>query len=130
MLFPSRLFDGRTPEDCDLLTGYVGGMVDQGILDLTDEDLVGIVSNDLERLLGLTARPCLTRIARHPHAIPQLVLGHLERMEKIRERIAANPGLHLAGNYLRGVGIKDAVASGFLAAEEILAAHHERSSER
>jgi protoporphyrinogen oxidase len=33
------------------------------------------------------------------------------------------PGLHLAGNYLRGVGIKDAVASGLATAEAILQRH-------
>lgn len=129
VLFPSRLFDGRTPEGADLLTGYVGGMLDREVMRLTDQEILGIVSHDLERLLGLTARPSMIRIARHPHAIPQLVLGHLERMEKIRERLRTIPGLHLAGNYLRGVGIKDAVASGFLAAESVLAIHHERSCE-
>jgi protoporphyrinogen oxidase len=48
-------------------------------------------------------------------------------MERIKQRLRALPGLHLAGNYLTGVGIKDAVASGFLAAEQARAVHHERS---
>jgi oxygen-dependent protoporphyrinogen oxidase len=126
VLFPSRLFDGRTPNGGDLLTGYVGGMLDQEVVDRTDEELLAIVTGDLDRLLGLKAKPSMIRVARYPHAIPQLVLGHLERIAEIRDRLRAIPGLHLAGNYLRGVGIKDAVASDFEAAEETRKMHHER----
>jgi protoporphyrinogen oxidase len=40
----------------------------------------------------------------------------MELMAAIGERLGRIPGLALAGNYLRGVGMKDAVGSGFAAA--------------
>ncbi|MBI4862884.1 MAG: protoporphyrinogen oxidase [Candidatus Riflebacteria bacterium] len=120
VLFPSRLFEGRAPGGGDLLAGFVGGVTDPGALALDDGAIGAMVRGDLERLVGLEAEPSLQRIARYPRAIPQLVLGHLERIATIRTILARVPGLFLAGNYLRGVGMKDAVGSGFDTAREVL----------
>ena len=116
VLFPSRLFSDRAPEGGDLLTAFVGGMTDGEALELDDEELRALVTTELETLTGLEKRPEFVRIRRHSAAIPQLVTGHLDRMSQARERLALHPGLQLAGNYLTGVGMKDAVASGFDAA--------------
>lgn len=121
VLFPSRLFDGRAPDGGDLLTAYIGGMTDPDALDLADDELEGIVRSELADLTGLDSEPEHVRVRRYEAAIPQLVLGHLERVEGVKRRLAAVPGLVLAGNYLKGVGVKDAVASGDEAAEAVLA---------
>ena len=45
-------------------------------------------------------------------AIPQLNLGHEELIEDLQKRLKAdNPKMHLIGNYLKGVSIKDALRS-------------------
>ena len=119
VLFPSRLFEGRAPEGGDLLAGFVGGMLDPKALDLNDEDLASIVTNDLRNLIQLEQKPSFVRVLRYSHAIPQFVSGHLERMKSIQLDLQSLPGLQLAGNYLRGVGVKDAVRSGFDAADSI-----------
>ncbi len=118
VLFPSRLFEGRAPEGGDLFSGFVGGMLDPGALALRDEQLLAIVRADLSGLTGQDIRPDFVRVSRFPHAIPQCTLGHLERLARIREKLAKLPGIALAGNYLRGVGMKDAIGSGFEAAEQ------------
>lgn len=120
VLFPSRLFTGRAPESGDLLAGFVGGALDPGALDLDDDALRGIVLGDLERLVGLATAPDLVRVRRYPQAIPQLIHGHLERVAALEDRSPG--GLVFAGNYLRGVGLKDAVTSGFRAARRVLGA--------
>lgn len=112
VLFPSRLFDGRAPEGGDLLAGFVGGMKDPEALDLDDEALAEVVLDDLRDLTGLDATPDMVTVLRYRQAIPQLVLGHMERMERVQALRAEQPGLFLAGNYLIGVGLKDAVRSG------------------
>jgi protoporphyrinogen/coproporphyrinogen III oxidase len=119
VLFPSRLFPDRAPEGGDLLTGFVGGMLDPGALDLNDGELLAVVERDLEKLLGMKGVPDFVKVSRFPQAIPQCTMGHLDRMMKIGERLERMPGLALAGNYLRGVGMKDAVGSGFEAAARI-----------
>ena len=120
VLFPSRLFEGRVPDNGELLTGYVGGVKDPQALELDDSALSAIVLADLEKLIGLKGRPDLVRVVRHEQAIPQFNLGHLARMAKIHERLRKNSGLLLAGNYLKGVGLKDAVSSGLEGAAQIV----------
>lgn len=127
ILFPSRLFEGRVPQEPDpqggdLFTAYVGGMLDQAALDLDDQELAGIARGDLEILTGFSQEPRLVEVARHRHAIPQFTHGHLERMAALHQRRRNLEGLELAGNYLRGVGMKDAVASGFASAAALLEA--------
>jgi len=119
VLFPSRLFEGRAPDGGDLLTGFIGGALDHEALSLDDEALLSIVSEDLERLTGFSRKPSFLKVERHAQAIPQFTMGHLERMTMIRSQLKDVPGLFLAGNYLRGVGMKDAVGSGFEVAAEI-----------
>jgi len=119
VLFPSRLFAGRAPAGGDLLAGFMGGMLDAPAMTLGDDELQELVLGDLERLVGLRERPSFLRIHRVARAIPQLTLGHLERMAKIRSRLEGLSGLELAGNYLTGVGMKDAVASGLAAAARL-----------
>ena len=74
---------------------------------------------ELRELLGITQAPMLTRIHRHAGAMPQYQVGHLERMRRIDAGLEQHPGLHLAGNAYRGVGIPDCVRSGERAAEAI-----------
>lgn len=118
VLFPSRLFDGRAPDGGDLLAGFVGGVKDPEALELDDAALAAVVLDDLATLTGLDAEPDMVRVMRYSQAIPQLVLGHPQRMERVEQRLADQPGLFLAGNYLLGVGLKDAVRSGLEIAAE------------
>ncbi len=119
VLFPSRIFANRAPGQGDLLVGFVGGMLDESALELSDQGILELVLRDLEVLVGLKRQPDFVRIRRVSKAIPQFLLGHLQRMEKAQVRISQYPGLYLAGNYCKGVGIKDAIASGSEIAKEI-----------
>ena len=85
---------------------------------------MGVTGRQLSSLIGLDRSADQVIVRRYRAAIPQLVLGHLDRMETVRSRLEELPGLLLAGNYLTGVGLKDALASGRVAARvaaEILA---------
>ena len=54
--------------------------------------------------------------------MPQYVLGHLERLERIEGALAEHPGLAVAGAAYRGVGIPDCIRSGETAAESVVRA--------
>ena len=119
VLFSSSLFDDRAPRGYRLVTAFVGGAMDPAAFALEDQDLFHVVRDDLRKLAILPPDLALLTVTRHRHAIPQFNLGHLERMDAIHTRLARQPHLHLAGNYLMGVGMKDAVTSGKKVAEQI-----------
>jgi len=78
-----------------------------------------IAREELELTLGITADPLLTRIYQWEKAMPQYNIGHPERLERINAALEAFPGLALAGNGYRGIGIPDCIHSGELAVERI-----------
>jgi oxygen-dependent protoporphyrinogen oxidase len=121
--FSSVKYPGRAPEGHALLRGFVGGALDEAILALDDASLVDRAREELRQALGITAEPVLTRLFRWPAAMPQYHVGHLTRVETIERRVAALPGLGLAGGAYRGVGIADCVRSAEAAAERALGAH-------
>jgi len=114
--FSSSKFPGRAPEGHVLLRAFAGGALRPDVFDRPDAELIRAVREDLGRLLGISGEPILTHLKRHPHAMPQPHLGHLERVGRIEALEKALPGLALCGGYLRGAGIPDCVASGEAAA--------------
>ena len=64
---------------------------------------------ELADILGLRAEPLWARSYRWDRAMPQYVVGHLERVERIEAGLSAHPGLVLAGGSYRGSGIPDTV---------------------
>jgi len=49
-------------------------------------------------------------------------VGHQDRVDKINERVAALPGLRLAGNAYDGIGVPDCIRLGRKAAAELIQA--------
>jgi oxygen-dependent protoporphyrinogen oxidase len=99
----------------------IGGALDPEAVRLDDAELLAVVRRDLQSTMGLSADPDFVRIFRHPLGIPQYVVGHLDRLDRISERLARLPGLHLAGNGYRGVAINSCVAEAGPIAERVLA---------
>jgi oxygen-dependent protoporphyrinogen oxidase len=76
---------------------------------MDEAELVPLVRAELEGLLGIGAAPRFAKVFRYPKASPQPLLGHADRMARIRARIDALPGLYVIGNAYDGVGIPDCV---------------------
>jgi len=120
--FSSVKYAGRAPEGDVLLRAFVGGALNEAVLEVDDAPLVMRARAELREALGITAAPALARVFRWPKAMPQYHVGHLARVETIERRAGALPGLDLAGGAYRGVGIADCVRSGEAAAERALGA--------
>jgi oxygen-dependent protoporphyrinogen oxidase len=114
----STKFPHRAPEGHSLIRAFVGRAGQEDVLERTDQELLQLVCDELRRTLGITTPPILYRIFRWPKAMPQYTLGHLDRLAVIEQRLAAHPGLFVAGNAYRGIGIPDCIASGEAAADK------------
>jgi oxygen-dependent protoporphyrinogen oxidase len=120
--FLSVKFPSRAPAGTALMRVFVGGATQPGLFDLEDEELKALVRGELSALLGASGEPLLIGVARHPRAMPQYTLGHLDRVAAIHQRAARHSRLILAGNAFNGVGIPDCVRSGQDAASALLLA--------
>ncbi|HEV8473550.1 MAG TPA: protoporphyrinogen oxidase [Methylomirabilota bacterium] len=118
--FSSVKYPGRAPDGHVLLRCFIGGALDATALAEDDADLTARARAELRDALGISAEPVLVRTARWPASMPQYRVGHLARVETIERRVAAIPGLHLAGGAYRGVGIADCVHSAEAAADAAL----------
>ena len=101
----SSLFPGRAPEGAALLTCFVGGAFDPQAAQLTPPDLQTLVHKELSRILNITEPPLIANVHTWANAIPQYDLAHHQRAEQLAQKIAAFPGLALAGNYLDGPAV-------------------------
>jgi oxygen-dependent protoporphyrinogen oxidase len=117
--FSNLKYPGRAPAEWVLIRAFVGGALQPELVDWEDEPLTAAVRRELQALLGVTAAPAFTRIARWRRAMPQYEVGHVARVARIHDRSAAL-GIPLAGNGYEGVGIPDCIRSGETAAEALL----------
>ncbi len=108
-------FDHRVPPAKAVLRCFLGGAA----LDVPEAELIRDVRAELQDLLGITAAPLFTRISRWNGAMAQYGLGHKDRVAAIRQRVAAHPGLHLAGNAYEGIGIPDCIRGARSAVAEL-----------
>ena len=115
--FSSVKFPGRAPQGHALLRAFVGGALQPEIFYLSQDELLSRACADLRDLLGIEQPPLFAEVSKWERSMPQYHVGHLERVTRIRERVASLPGLTLAGNAYSGLGIPDCIRSGEAAAD-------------
>jgi oxygen-dependent protoporphyrinogen oxidase len=120
--FVHNKFPHRAPEDRALLRCFLAGANADAAWQLSDDQIVALVRNDLQQIIGLRADPRFARVYRWKSAMAQYGVGHLERLERIERLRQKLPGLALAGNGYRGIGIPDCIRSGQDAAKQVLIA--------
>ncbi len=121
-LWNSSLFAGRAPEGTVLMTTYVGGARYPHLPAVDDAQLVKIVTDELQALLGATDTPLMTNITRWSRSIPQYLAGHTSRMAALTQLESACRGLHMIGNYRDGVSVENCWQSGRVLAEQTIQA--------
>jgi oxygen-dependent protoporphyrinogen oxidase len=118
--FVNEKFPNRAPADLVVLRCFFGGAGDDAVLNESDESLISMARTELRRIIRLTAAPAFTSISRWPRSMAQYTVGHSARWKEIESRVAAIPGLYIAGNGYTGIGIPDCIRMGRHAAARIL----------
>jgi oxygen-dependent protoporphyrinogen oxidase len=119
-LWISTIFEGRAPEGSLLMTVMAGGAHDPEILELDDDQLLSTVLRDLAVTMDIAAKPYFRKLIRHERGIPQYVLGHPGRLERIEARLAEHSGLFLSGNSYRGISVNACIEEAPAIAERVL----------
>lgn len=120
--YTSNKYPGRTPDDEVLLRIFMGGAMRPEVMDLSDAELEACGVREVTELLRWTGSvPNWIRVIRWNNAMPQYLVGHCDRMQRLDELLTAQPTLRLCGAAYSGVGIPQCIKSGRKAAEAIAA---------
>jgi oxygen-dependent protoporphyrinogen oxidase len=110
-----------TPKGKVLLRCYVGRSGDETIVDLSDDQIIKIVLEDLKKTMDITLDPDFTIVSRWKNSMPQYTVGHKQRLETINEHLKRElPGVVLAGSSYGGVGVPDCIDQGEAAVKTVL----------
>jgi oxygen-dependent protoporphyrinogen oxidase len=125
--FSHKKFLGKTAPGRAVIRAFLGGMRNEALLSESDQGLVAIVRHELIDILGEQVRgigldPLYAQVTRWRRAMAQYSVGHGARMERIKQRVSALPGLRLVGNAYDGIGVPDCVRLGRTAAAELIQA--------
>lgn len=116
ILFPSSCFKSRTEySDGALFTVFMGGLRNQELFfSSTAEDQKEIALRELYAMMKIPKDilPDMVYVERYPKAIPQYDLATEIRQRDMKEIEKANPGLHLAGGMIDGIGMANRITQG------------------
>ncbi len=111
----------RAPKSQVLVRCYTGGVGREEILERDDKAILTAMREELRDLAGVMAEPLYAEINRWDRAMPQYLVGHLERLTHIETALSVYPGLLLTGAGYRGIGIPDCIREGAQTADAVLA---------
>ncbi|GAA0438197.1 protoporphyrinogen oxidase [Lentibacillus halophilus] len=116
-----KKWPNAAPEGKALVRCYVGKPDDQDVINLSDDDMIDIVLNDLNKTMNITQKPEFSVISRWKNAMPQYTVGHNDMLEHVRASMHKElPGVFLAGSSYEGVGIPDCIGQGEQAVADVL----------
>ena len=127
-LFSSHMFPGRAPQGHVLLEALVGGRRHPERLELSDEQLINKVYQDLKELIDLPEPPVFSRVLRPESGIPQLEEGYPDLLSWRRKLHGREQHLHLCGFGWQGIGINDMHKEAWKAAKRILTGLQEKET--
>lgn len=104
-LFCSTMFAERAPEGFVSLAAYVGGDRAPHLARQPANDLIGMVREEFDGLLGARGEPVLARVRHWPCGLPQYRIGHGDLLAAFKGLSDRRPGVFLTGNYVAGVSV-------------------------
>jgi protoporphyrinogen/coproporphyrinogen III oxidase len=111
----------RGREPVHIVRCSVGRIGETALLQRDDKDLAALAAAELAAATGITATSVVQRVTRWGGALPQYNVGHLDRVAAIRNAVAQQPGIAVAGAAYDGVGIPACIATARSAINQILA---------
>ena len=118
--FVHRKFPYRAPRGKALLRCFLGGTRDSGVMELSNNEIIPLVRQELRNILGIEMAPLFSLISRWPSAMAQYTVGHKDHINRIASLMQKYPRLYLAGNAYSGIGISDCIRTGRSAAQQAI----------
>src|SRR3954470_6965171 len=119
---------GLSTGDRQVIRCSIGRHGEVADLQRDDEELVELAAAELRDRLRFRGTPVASRLSRWGGGLPQYAVGHRDRVRRIREAVAAVPGLAVCGAAYDGVGVPACIRTGLAAANDVLAVVRSRET--
>ena len=107
VLYISSLFKNRAPKDEDLITVFIGGSRQPDLINLDNDMLISLVSQDLKQIYGLKDKPIYTSKKVWNNSIPQYNIGFEKYINSIKKFEKNNKGFYFTGNFINGISLQN-----------------------
>ncbi len=119
--FVDTKWPDRNPKNLAAIRVFIVGQRAVELAEASEQEILGLVREDLRSFMGLTAEPLFHTFYRWPHSMPQYVVGHGQRVRNIFGHLTNYPGLFLVGNSYDGVGVPDSLRHARAVAQQMCA---------
>lgn len=110
----------RPAGDVEIVRCRAGRMGEEDLMGRDDADLAAVAASELAEATGAAGGPVAARVTRWDDSMPQYLVGHGDRVARIRAAVAAHPGLALCGAAYDGVGVGHCMATARKATHQVL----------
>lgn len=119
--FTSNKYPGRTPDDQVLLRVFLGGSLHPEVLQLNDDQLRQIAIEEVSEILKWNGQGLKwSAVIRWNEAMPQYLVGHVEKVKQIEQRLESLGHIQVCGAAYNGVGIPQCIRSSQSAVNKLL----------
>ncbi len=112
-IWTSSIFKNRAPQGMVQLRTMVGGDGDHASAELSDNELLKLVTDDLDQIMNISGKPDIVKMYRWKYGIPQFLIGHSEVMNRIEDETKTLGNIFVTGNAYYGIGLNDCVKQSF-----------------
>ncbi len=119
--FTSNKYPGRTPDDQVLLRVFLGGSLHPEVLQLNDDKLRQIAMEEVSDILKWNGQGLKwSAVIRWNEAMPQYLVGHVDKVKQIEQRLESLGRIQVCGAAYNGVGIPQCIRSAQSAVNKLL----------
>ncbi len=109
-IWSSSVFEGRSPKDEVLFTGFVGGRQWQKNTELPKEEILKRHTEELKQIYGIKNAPIIQQFTKWDKSVPQYD-EQLLKVEKQLKRLKKSD-IYICANWFGGVSVADCIKKG------------------
>ncbi|WP_338765011.1 protoporphyrinogen oxidase [Bernardetia sp. ABR2-2B] len=118
-IWSSSVFEGRSPEDEVLFTGFVGGRQWQEHAELPKQEILKRHTDELKKIYGIKNDPVVQQFTKWDKSVPQ----YDEQMLKVEKQLKRlkKSDIYICANWFGGVSVSDCIKKGKNLALQLIA---------
>ena len=109
--FSSVKFPDKLNNEYHLLRAFICGSQAKESLGLSHNEIIDKAVSEINDILKIKKKPINSNVIKYPNSMPQLEVGHGQKISEIEKMLAQHKKIKLIGSAYKGVGMPDCVSN-------------------